>query len=100
MKTLLEEVKSLSTICDIKALIHQVHQIKTELENAGSQFGQVRVSFKYSDMLNGYIKSLKCLNINIDAHKNNMNVLVEYAIRKWPHLMFVTETQVPANVPI
>lgn len=38
MRTLIEEIQSLSDICIINAFISQVRQIKSELRNAGSQW--------------------------------------------------------------
>lgn len=36
MRTLLDEIQSLNDICEIKAPISQVRQMKSELRNAGS----------------------------------------------------------------
>lgn len=53
MRKLLDEIISLSDIWNIKALISRVRQIKSELKDAGSHSEQLRVCFKYTDVLNG-----------------------------------------------
>lgn len=40
----------MNAVCDIKALIHQVRQNKTELTKAGSQYEQLRVCFNIQQL--------------------------------------------------
>lgn len=48
MSTLMDEIKSLNAVSDIRVLVHQVHQIMTQLMNAERQAGWLKLYFKYA----------------------------------------------------
>lgn len=52
LKCFFYEINSLNKVCDIKALISQVHQIKAKLKSANSQYKELRVCFENANATN------------------------------------------------